>query len=301
MGSDDGTSELVELRPAPSVLLRHRDAELDVVAVDRSGPRIELRRGALWIRAGEDGPGVTVTHGAASVQVRAGAGLLEVHDLEALLVVASGRAAVKGVSPLPRSVMAGQAVTLTLDGTFTDPDALSAAELAADRMVVENLALDNLGSSTAPAPAPASAAPPEPDPVPDVAPEEPDPTEAHDGSAVPDTTGEAARVDPPLAPRRPEPPAPLPTRPGRRSAPAAAVAEPSALETALANVGVGDQESEGSPAEAPGATPATDPATPATPAVEARRVRLIILLVIGALLVLALVAALAFGADAATA
>ncbi len=90
MASDDGSKGLVELRPAPAVLLRHRDADLEVVTAPRTGPRVELKRGALWIRAGEDGPGVTVTHGAASVQVRAGAGVVEVSDMEALLVVASG-------------------------------------------------------------------------------------------------------------------------------------------------------------------------------------------------------------------
>lgn len=330
MGSDEATSELVELRPAPSVLLRHRDAELDVVSVPRTGPRVELRRGALWIRAGEDGPGVTVTHGAASVQVRAGAGLLEVHDLEALLVVASGRAAVKGVSPLPRSVMAGQAVTLTLDGTFTDPDSLSAAELAADRAVVENLALDSLGSSAAPAASPAVTATPTPGSAggpaaadatgaPEVAPPDPVPPAADDRAAS-DTGGEAARVDPPLAPRRPEGPAARPARPGGRSAPAPSVAEPSALETALANVGVADlpapepepeaptgrapgserENLERSPGDARREAPAGDPATPA-PADETRRVRIIVMLVIGALIVLAVVAAIAFGADAASA
>ena len=60
-------TDLVELRPAPAVLLRHRDAELEVVTEPRMGPRVDLKRGALWIRAGEEGPGVTVTHGAATV------------------------------------------------------------------------------------------------------------------------------------------------------------------------------------------------------------------------------------------
>jgi hypothetical protein len=260
MASESGmTQDLVELRPAPAVLLRHRDAELEVVTEPRMGPRVDLKRGALWIRAGEEGPGVTVTHGAATVQVRAGAGVVEVSDMEALLVVASGRAAVKGVSPLPRSVIAGQAVTLTLDGTFTDPDALSAAELAADRMVVENLALDSLASvggavaaastttpSTAPPPAPAEVQEPEADPLP---------------TRTPGATT-AARTDPPFAPLIP-PPAPVeetpPAAPVGRPAPALPPQpEPSALETALAGVGVTDAPP-GDPVE--GLAPPIDPPT----------------------------------------
>ena len=349
MASDDGIRELIELRPAPAVLLRHRDADLDVHTAPRSGPRVELRRGALWIRAGEEGPGVTVTHGATSVQVRAGAGVVEVLDMEALLVVASGRAAVKGVSPLPRSVIAGQAVTLTLDGTFSDPDALSAAELAADRMVVENLALDSLASGT---PATAGPAPLPP--------------------RIPATLGEA-RVDPPGAPQvegtgdpfaprvRPEPePEPEPVVAAAAAPPPVAeplpvgrpapslppVAEPSALESALAGVGVTDTPLEPGETRVPVA-PAPLPAAPEGPAPkpskatrqkaakeprakkekatrekaskpdtaakmatedavapaadDRRRQRILVALVLGALLILAIVAALAFNTDSASA
>lgn len=92
-----------------------------------------------------DGVGLVVTHGAATVPVRDGAAVVEVHDFEALLVVIAGRAAIKGASALPRSVSAGQAVTLTLDGSFGDPEVPAAGELASDRMVEENLALDAIG------------------------------------------------------------------------------------------------------------------------------------------------------------
>jgi hypothetical protein len=289
MASDDGVSDLVELRPAPAVLLRHRDAELDVVTAPRTGPRVTLHKGALWIRAGEEGPGVTVTHGAASVQLRAGAGVVEVHDVEALLVVASGRAAVKGVSPLPRSVIAGQAVTLTLDGTFTDPDALSAAELAADRMVVENLALDSLASTATGAPEPVAASavapvatlgPAAAAPAPVVEEETPD-EEGPEAlpTRIPGATTEA-RIDPPRAPLvertddpfaprvRPEGEAPTtPPAPVGRPAPALPHEEPSALEMALHNVGVTDAPVDPItgrvPAEVPTPPPADDTEDPA--------------------------------------
>jgi hypothetical protein len=266
MASDDGTTDLVELRPAPAVLLRHRNAELDIVTEPRMGPRVDLKRGALWIRAGEEGPGITVTHGAATVQVRAGAGVVEVNDMDALLVVASGRAAVKGVSPLPRSVIAGQAVTLTLDGTFTDPDALSAAELAADRMVVENLALDSLASVGGAVEAAAAA------PVADAPAPAPEPEVEALPTRTPGATT-AARTDTPRAPLVPptsDPFAPRP-RPEGADAPSAPVgrpapamppqAEPSALESALAGVGVTD---------APPADPVEGLAPPAGPAGAAR-------------------------------
>lgn len=358
MASDDGTRELVELRPAPAVLLRHRDADLEVHTAPRTGPRVELKRGALWIRAGEEGPGVTVTHGATSVQVRAGAGVVEVVDMEALLVVAAGRAAVKGVSPLPRSVIAGQAVTLTLDGTFSDPDALSAAELAADRMVVENLALDNLASGgPAPStPAAAEAAPAAPDlPAearvdPPGAPQvegtadpfaprvRPDPSAP---AAAPPEAAPVAPVPPVPAPEPPaaaaptvapapavpapaEPDAPPPAPPVGRPAPSLPVTEPSALEVALAGVGVTDTppapgeartpvEPKAAPAEAtPEATgkgrkkpgpprTAAGEAPASTPEDDRRRQRILIALVLGALLILAIVAALAFSGDSASA
>jgi len=176
--------ELVEERPVPGALVRHRGARLERHGVDRSAPRIEVQHGALWIRATDAGPGVLASHGATTVQVRDGAAVLEVSDFEALLVVVAGRAAVKGAAALPRSVTAGQAVTLTLDGGFGHPEALSADELAADRFVAENLARDALasvapappaeGSSPAgPAPVPATTTAPEPAPAPDV----PEPTD----------------------------------------------------------------------------------------------------------------------------
>ncbi|HEU5152857.1 MAG TPA: hypothetical protein VFU19_20365 [Iamia sp.] len=358
MASDDGTRELVELRPAPAVLLRHRDADLEVHTAPRTGPRVELKRGALWIRAGEEGPGVTVTHGATSVQVRAGAGVVEVVDMEALLVVAAGRAAVKGVSPLPRSVIAGQAVTLTLDGTFSDPDALSAAELAADRMVVENLALDNLASGS-PAPstpaAPAAPAAPgapdlpaearvdppgapqvegtadpfaprvRPDPSAPVAAAPPEAAPVASVPPVPAPDPPAAAAAPTVAPA-PEVPAPAepdalpPAPPVGRPAPSLPVTEPSALEVALAGVGVTDTppapgeartpvEPKAAPAEATGkdrrkAVPprkAAREAAASTPEDDRRRQRILIALVLGALLILAIVAALAFSSDSASA
>lgn len=141
--------EVVELRPAGSVLVRHRGADLEARADPRSGPVITLREGALWVRADEGGPGVTVTHGASSVEVRSGAVVLEVSDVEALLVVVSGRASVGGVSPVPRTVVAGHACSMTLDGVLSAPVALSADELAGDRMIVQNLARDTLGADLA--------------------------------------------------------------------------------------------------------------------------------------------------------
>ncbi len=153
MTPDLADQDLHELRPAPGVLLRHRGAEVDVHEVPRSGPRVELRHGALWIRVVDDGPGVTVVHGASSIQLRSGAAVVEVHDVEALLLVAAGQAAVKGSAPLPRSVVAGQAVALTVDGTTSEPDRFAAEELASDRMVVENLARDLLAARP-PAPLP---------------------------------------------------------------------------------------------------------------------------------------------------
>lgn len=280
MAGDDAADDLVELRPAPEVLLRHRrDADVVVHEADRVGPRVELRRGALWVRAGEDGPGVTVTHGAANVQVRAGAGVIEVSDMEALLVVASGRAAVKGAAPLPRSVLAGQAVALTLDGTFTDPAALTPAELASDRMVVENLARDSLlsaptrapaerpsGVAPAPAPAPVPDAPPaetaaeEPAPPPVEAPVpvepspdveiEPEP-EPEPDEPGPEVEGEAAALlaPEPAPPTEPEPPIePEPAPP----------AEPEP-----------EGEPEPEPAVEPDPAPAVEPAPAGPPAASA--------------------------------
>lgn len=321
MAGDDAGDDLVELRPATSVLLRHRaDAEVEVVTAPRVGPRVDLRRGALWVRAGEDGPGVTVTHGAASVQLRAGAGVIEVNDMEALVVVASGRAAVKGVAPLPRSVLAGQAVALTLDGTFTDPDALSPAELATDRMVVENLARDSLlsrpegtPSGGEPVATPALDLPvaleAEPVPsVPDVAPlvEAPAPP-------PPDPAFEAAVVAPPAPPPpvepqpwtelisavSPTPRAPVadPEAPSPAPEPAPdqePVLATSALESALAGVGVTDDpKAERVAVDTP--VQADAEPTKADAEDDRRRTRILVGLVVLALLVLALVYLLLFG------
>lgn len=200
-----------ELRPAAGVLLRHRGADLVVHPSPRGGPRVELRQGALWIRAVEEGPGVTVTHGASSIQLRAGAVVVEVHDVEALLLVAAGSAAVKGTAPLPRSVAAGQAVALTLDGTTSEPDSLAPHELAADQMVVENLVRDVLASRR-PVPHP---------PLP----------------ATAELVGATERL-------RARPELVL------RSDVLSVRSEPSALETALANVGVTD-----APPARPGSVP----------------------------------------------
>lgn len=296
MAGEDTADDLVELRPAPSVLLRHRaDADVVVHAANRVGPRVDLRRGALWVRAGEDGPGVTVTHGAANVQVRAGAGVIEVSDLEAILVVASGRAAVKGAAPLPRSVLAGQAVALTLDGTFTDPAVLTAAELASDRMVVENLARDSLLSAGAGARSAPPVAPPPP----------------LDVLALQDLDGfveEPLVEEPPGLPVEeppvlPEPapalepvPAPDPgpdAAPGPLAGPAPGPAA-SALESALAGVGVTDDPAaERVAVDAPVA--GDEEAAAAAPEGDRRRTRVLVALVILALLVFALVALLVLG------
>lgn len=343
-GDDAAADDLVELRPAPSVLLRHRaDALVEVVTAPRVGPRVDLRRGALWVRAGEDGPGVTVTHGAASVQLRAGAGVIEVNDMEALVVVASGRAAVKGVAPLPRSVLAGQAVALTLDGTFTDPDTLSPAELATDRMVVENLARDSLlsraegvASGGEPVATPALDLPVEHDPVPSASFEaEVAALVAEPVAPPPVTTFEAATVAPPVPPPGPGPvpvdpfAAPLPTErpatpapwtellatvspapvePAASAAPALSPPEPSpgpspsgadeppaaasALESALAGVGVTDDPKAERVAVD---TPVQDDQPAPTGEGDRRRTRVLVGLVILALLLLALVYLLLFG------
>ncbi len=158
--------ELVEERPVAGALVRHRGARMEQHGVERSAPRLEIHAGAVWIRATEAGPGVLATHGAATVQVREGAAVLEVSDFEALLVVVSGRVAVKGAAALPRSVTAGHAVTLNLDGGFGTPEPLTAEELHADRFVVENLARDVLVEAEAApldsAPEPEAAPPPAP-------------------------------------------------------------------------------------------------------------------------------------------
>lgn len=157
--------ELVEERPVPGALVRHRGARLEHHGVERSASRLEVHAGAVWIRATEAGPGILATHGATTVQVREGAAVLEVNDFEALLVVVSGRAAVKGAAALPRSVTAGHAVTLNLDGGFSTPEPLSPEELHADRFVVENLARDVLTEAEAVAPEPEPAGEPAPPPL----------------------------------------------------------------------------------------------------------------------------------------
>lgn len=158
--------ELVEERPVPGALVRHRGARMEQHGVERSAPRLEVHAGAVWIRATDAGPGILASHGATTVQVREGAAVLEVSDFEALLVVVSGRAAVKGAAALPRSVTGGNAVVLNLDGGFGTPEPLTADELRADWFVVENLARDVLAEvGAAPPEAPPAPTPPRPAPV----------------------------------------------------------------------------------------------------------------------------------------
>lgn len=137
--------------------MRHRrvDVDVEIRGDARSATTVELRRGAVWLRAVDDGLGVVFVHGATTVELRGGAAVVEVHDSDAVLVVVAGRAAIEGAPDLPRTVSAGQAVTLALDGSFEQLKTMTAAQLAGDRMVVENLARDALGSGGA-SPSPGS-------------------------------------------------------------------------------------------------------------------------------------------------
>lgn len=308
---DTHTEGSVEQRPALGVLLRHRGAEIEVRPAGRDAPRVEIRRGAAWLRATDEGPGVWFTHGAATLEIRSGAAVVEVLDFEALVVVVAGRAAVKGTAALPRSVVAGQAVTLTLDGSFTDPDTLVARELSADRMIVENLALDSMASAIPTVPA--AMGPVADEPEPPGSPAEPA-TEATPGPAVPMGPAPAA----PGVPATDRAAWPWPASPGPRTG-------PSSLETALAGVGVVDQSAEDHLRAAAGDDVATvdarsgatgddatgddehggdEPgaaATGTTPAAttpdEQSRRRLLIALFVALLVALAIMAAIALGGE----
>ncbi len=143
MATDDsGSDDLVVARPAPGTVVRHRGAEIGVRSEPDGPATIEVKRGAVWLRAVADGPGLVLSHGATTMVLRDGAAVVEVHDAEALLVVVAGRAEIDGSPAVPGSVGAGQAATLTADGGCSAPEVLAASELAADRMIVENLALD---------------------------------------------------------------------------------------------------------------------------------------------------------------
>ncbi|HXH59601.1 hypothetical protein [Iamia sp.] len=299
------TEGFVEQRPAPGVLLRHRGAEVEVHPAGRDAPRVEIRRGAAWLRATDEGPGVWFTHGATTLQIRSGAAVVEVLDFEALVVVVAGRAAVKGTAALPRSVIAGQAVTLTLDGTFTAPETLAAGELAADRMVVENLALDSMGSATPTVPAPV-----DPDHDPEDEPPETAPELAAEAPPTP-----AVPVDGP-APAPPAVPAPERTAWPASSPSHSTENGPSALDAARAGVGAVDQGGEEGPdARAGGDAPTVDapadgagddePRPPATTGTaptatgpdERSRRRVLLALFVALLVALAIVAAIALGGE----
>ena len=221
---DTHTDEMAEEHPAPGTVVRHRGADVEVRASARGPASVELHRGAAWLRATPRGPGLVLGHGAATLQLADGAAVVEVHDFEALVVVLAGRATVRGVAALPRSVEAGEAVTLTLDGSCSDPDHLAPAELAADRVVVENLALDALAGRVA-GTAPPTAAP--------------DP-----GAAAAPSPSEAE------APPAPAPPAPGPGEPGAEPAPAAPPPAPPAPPGARRGA------VDGPPPEAPRPSPA---------------------------------------------
>ncbi|WCO65098.1 hypothetical protein PO878_11370 [Iamia majanohamensis] len=291
---DTHTDELAEERPAPGTVVRHRGADVEVRPAARGPASVELHRGAAWLRATARGPGLVLGHGAATLQLADGAAVVEVHDFEALVVVLAGRASVRGVAALPRSVEAGEAVTLTLDGSCSDPDRLAPAELAADRMVVENLALDALAGRRAEAVPPAA----EPGPGAAVA---PSPTEAPLAQRSPAPGPDEPGAEPaPVAPA-PAPPAPPAARRGAVDGPPpeAPRPEPSALESALAGVGVVDRDGD----------PALDDEAAPPAAAGARRDdegddgpgrrRLLLVLVVVALLVVAIVAAVVLGGDGA--
>ena len=144
--AEQAIEDLEELAPAADVRVRHRGADVDVGSPDRSPARAELRKGAIWCRAGAGGPGLEVIHGEATVQVAHGAVVIEADGVEAVMIVVAGRTSVHSAPGPARTVSAGQAVTLTLDGHLGEPVTLAASEIAADRMIVVNLALDSLAS-----------------------------------------------------------------------------------------------------------------------------------------------------------
>lgn len=258
--------EMVELRPARAVVVRHQGADLEARAVEGSGPVITLRNGAVWVRADAAGPGVVVTHGASSVEVRSGAVVVEVADVEALLVVVAGRASVRGVSPLPRTVHAGHASTLTLDGVTSDPAPIDANELAADRMIVENLARDTVAADlVAPAEATGGVR------------VDPPPPPTLDGAPV-----DAARSDAGKAGKASESGA------GRGTS-----GPPSALSSALRGVGIDDGD--GVDQSTVGAVSANQADPAGDDGARRRRTRLLVAVLIVVLLLAAVVAAVVLG------
>lgn len=232
MSGEVGLATLTEDRSAPGAVVRHRGATID--RPEAATPTLTLVRGALWARGDGTGPGVLITHGASTVLIRDGAAVVESIDFEAIVLVVSGEIAVKGANTLPRSVFAGHAITLSLDGTFGSPEPLSAAELAADRFVTENLARDALlaappaplsregDGSAAPESSPAAVAVTA-DAAPDRTSAEPPASEA--------PSGPADAAERPAGPERPspdEPPAPRAGRPRLDSPPPALPAAPPA-------------------------------------------------------------------------
>lgn len=253
-GDNTERNEMIVQRPAPGTLVRHSGA-VEVGPAARGPATVEVRDGAAWLRATADGPGLVLTHGASTVQLQEGAAVVEVHDFEALVVVIAGRVAVKGTTALARSVSAGHAVSISLDGAFGDAEAVAPGELATDRMIVENLARDLLGPG---------------------------------GSGDLGVEGGDRDIAPSLRGAVDGPP------------PAAPGSESSALESALAGVGVAGSPPDGTSPPEPDAGPVPE-AQPARGGVEeapASRRRLFLVLVVAALIVVAVVAAVALSAGA---
>lgn len=141
------TSHLTELRPGHASLLRHDAAEFQLMWA-RDVPRVDLHRGAVWLRATDAGPGIVVSCGESHIHLRSGAAVVERRELDALVVVASGRVSVTGTWPLPKVIEAGQGVAVTIAGEVREPRTIPALELAANPMVIENLVRDGLVSGS---------------------------------------------------------------------------------------------------------------------------------------------------------
>lgn len=161
MATDDTQpGDLVEERPAPGVLLRHGDAAISVYPLPSGPVAVGVQRGAVWLRCRPGCSGIVVTHGATTVEMGVGAAVVEARELDALLVVVAGQVAVRGAADEAREVPAGHAVALRLDGTLAEPGEVTPHQLAAQRMIGVNLALDARGSAlptsgrTGPPPAP---------------------------------------------------------------------------------------------------------------------------------------------------
>ncbi|NLV54034.1 MAG: hypothetical protein GXY13_00325 [Acidimicrobiales bacterium] len=138
-------TSLTEIRPGHASLIRHEDADFELLWC-RDVPRVALRRGAIWVRATEDGPGIVVSCGESHVHLRSGAAAIEHREHDALVVVASGRASVTGTWPLPKVVHAGHGVVVSCSGTVRSPRPVAVEELSANPMLVENLVRDSLVS-----------------------------------------------------------------------------------------------------------------------------------------------------------